>query len=178
MALSVINKISNELKFLCQKNRFLTPTLRWLLCDALIQPYFNHACSAWYPNLAKKFKNRVQTSQNKCVRFCLQLDNMTYISHKEFETLSWLPVTEIFNQCTNSVVFKYVDNQCPNYLNEVFQTALENNIQTRGSFLKLTCLFHKTNASHVALFTLVQPYGTKPLTCLSKQKISTHLNII
>ena len=76
---------------------------------------------------------------------------MTYISHKEFETLSWLPVTEIFNQCTNSVVFKYVDNQCPNYLNEVFQTALENNIQTRGSFLKLKCPFHKTNSGQMAL---------------------------
>ena len=40
---------------------------------------------------------------------------------------------ERFNQCINSIVFKYVNNQCPNYLNEVFQTAPENNIQTRGS---------------------------------------------
>ena len=30
MALSVINKINNILKFLCQKNRFFTPTLRQL----------------------------------------------------------------------------------------------------------------------------------------------------
>ena len=39
MALSVINKVNNKLKFLYQKNRFLTPTLRQLLCNALIQPH-------------------------------------------------------------------------------------------------------------------------------------------
>ena len=50
MALSVISKINNKLKFLYRKNRFLTPTLRRLLCNALIQPHFDYACSAWYPN--------------------------------------------------------------------------------------------------------------------------------
>ena len=69
MALSVINKINNKLKFLYRKNRFLTPSLRRLLCNALIQPHFNYACSPWYPNLTKKLKNRIQTSQNKCIRF-------------------------------------------------------------------------------------------------------------
>ena len=76
---------------------------------------------------------------------------MTHISHKEFEIRNWLPVTERFNQCINSVVYKYVINQCPNYLNEVFQTAAENNIQTRGRVLKLKSPFRKTNAGQMAL---------------------------
>ena len=37
MTLSVINKINNNLTFLCRKSRFLTPTLRQLLCNALIR---------------------------------------------------------------------------------------------------------------------------------------------
>ena len=49
------------------------------------------------------------------------------------------------------MVFKYVNNQYPNYLNEVFQTAPENNIQTRGSFLKLKYPFRRTNAGQMAL---------------------------
>ena len=145
MTLSVINKINNKLKFL------LTPALRRLLCDVLIPPHFDYACSAWYPNLTTKLKNRIQTSQNKCIRFWLQLDKMTRISHKEFKILNWLRVTERFNQCINSIVFKYVNNQCPNYLHEIFQTAPENNIQTSGSFLKLKCPFHKTNAGQIVL---------------------------
>ena len=110
MELSVINKINNKLKFLYRKNRFLTSTLRRLLCNALIQPHFDYACSAWYPNLTKKLKNRIQTSQNKCIRFCLRLDKMTHISRTQFEILNWLPVTERFNQCINSIVFEYVNN--------------------------------------------------------------------
>ena len=170
MALSVINKINDKPKFLYWKNRFLSPTLRRLLCNALIQPHFDYACSAWYPNLTKKLKNRIQTSQNKCTRFCLQLDKMTHIFREKFETLNWLPMTERFNQCINSVVFKCANNQCPNYFNEVFQTAPENNIQTRGSFLKLKCPFRKTNSGQMAL-SYIGP------TIWSK-KISTSLNII
>ena len=37
MTLYVIHKINNKLKFLYRKNGFLRPTLRRLLCNALIQ---------------------------------------------------------------------------------------------------------------------------------------------
>ena len=128
MALSVINKINNQLKFIYQKNRFLTPTLRRLLCNALIKPNFDYACSAWYPNLTEIVINRNKTSQNKCIHFCLQLDKMTDIYYKEFETLNWLTLSQRFNLCINSIAFKYVNNHYPSHLNEVFQTAPENNL--------------------------------------------------
>ena len=76
---------------------------------------------------------------------------MTHISHKEFETLNWLPVTESFNQCINSIVFMYVNDQCRNYLNEVFHTAPENNIQTRESFLKLKCLLRQNERRSIGV---------------------------
>ena len=66
-------------KLLHWKNKYL----RRLLCNALIQPHFDYACSAWYPNLSKKLKNRIQTLQNKYIRFCLQLDKISRISQKE-----------------------------------------------------------------------------------------------
>ena len=46
MALSVINKINNKLK----KTKFLNPDTKKLLCKALIQPYSQYICPAWYPN--------------------------------------------------------------------------------------------------------------------------------
>ena len=55
-ALKVIRKINGKLKFLYRKNSFLTPGLRRMLCNALIQPHFNYACSKWYPNLNVKLK--------------------------------------------------------------------------------------------------------------------------
>ena len=35
------------------------PNLRRLLSNASIQPHFDYACLAWYPNLSKELKNRI-----------------------------------------------------------------------------------------------------------------------
>ena len=84
-----------------------------LLCHTLTQAHFDYACSAQNPNLFKKLKSKTQTSQNKCISFCLQLDKMSDTSQKEFEIINWLPINERYNRCVNSIVFKYFDNQCP-----------------------------------------------------------------
>ena len=90
MALKVINKINGRLKFLYRKNRYLTPYLKRLLCNALIQPHFDYVCSSRYPNLNKKFKSKLQTIQSKCMRYCLQLDNRSQIGTKDFGKINWL----------------------------------------------------------------------------------------
>ena len=99
----------------------------------------------------KILKNKIQITQNKCIRYCLQLDKMTHISKNEFETLNWLPVKDRFNQSINSIVFKYFTKQCPSYLNEVFELACPNNLRTRNSYLKLICPFRRTDMGQNAL---------------------------
>ena len=62
--------------------------------------------------------------------FFLQLDKLKHIlSHEEFERLNWLPVTYRFKQCVYTIVFKYFNEQYPNYLNEVFDVSVKNNFQ-------------------------------------------------
>ena len=87
------------------------PALRHLLCNALIEPHFDYACFAWYPNLTKKLKHRIQTTQIKCMPFCLQLDKIEYISHEDFEHLNWLPVTYRFKPCVNTIVLSISMNK-------------------------------------------------------------------
>ena len=99
MALYVMDKINKKVKFLYRKSQFLTTPLRRLLCNALIQPHFDYACSAWYPNLNKGLKKKLQVTQNKCMRFCLQLGNMSHMGATEFEKINWLPIDDRFNQC-------------------------------------------------------------------------------
>ena len=98
MALKIIKRINQKLKFLFRKNGFLIPRLRRFLCNAIIQPHFDYACSTWYPNFTQKLKKKLKVRQNKCVRFCLQLDKMFTISHKEFKDLNWLPAITRFEQ--------------------------------------------------------------------------------
>ena len=61
------------------------------------------------------------------MHFSLQLDKLKHVSHEEFERVNWLLVTYRFKKCVNSIVFKYFNEQCPNYMNEVFDVAMENN---------------------------------------------------
>ena len=60
----------------------------------LIQPIFDYAWKAWFPNLSKKLRLRLQVMQNKCTRFYLQLEKMYIymICVNEFIELNWLHV--------------------------------------------------------------------------------------
>ena len=98
MALHVINKVNSRLKFLYRQNKFLSTPLRRLLCNVMIQPFFDYACNAWYPNLNKKLKTRLQAAQNKCIRFCLKLGDRSSLKSKEFEKINWLPIHERISQ--------------------------------------------------------------------------------
>ena len=60
----------------------MTPALRHLHCNALMQPHFYYACPVWYPNLTKKLKHTIQTTLNRGMCFSLQLDKFKHISHK------------------------------------------------------------------------------------------------
>ena len=83
-------------------------------------------------------------------------------------------MTERFNLLINSIVFKYVNDQCPNYLNEGFQTASENNVQTRGSLSKLKCPFRKTNTGQIA-FCYIGPtiWSKTPNTVKRTKNLNT-----
>ena len=115
-AYKTIKKINYRLNYFFRKKPFFTTSFRRLLCNALIQPHFDYACTAWYSNLCKKLKNKTQITQNKCVCFCLNLDKMAHISENEFEKLNWLPIRDRINQCILSTTFKFVNDMGPNYL--------------------------------------------------------------
>ena len=71
-------------------------------------------------------------------------------------------MTYRFKQCVNAIAFKYFNEQCPNYLNEVFNVAAENNFQLRGSFQKFQNVhFVKLIPVKLLSHILVQLFGIK-----------------
>ena len=145
MALRVIEKINSRLKFLYQKSRFLDFPLRRLLCNALIQPHFDYACTAWYPKLTKKLKDKLKVTQDKGIRFCLKLQCREHISNEHLQKLNCLPINQRFKQCVTSTIFIFAQNKCPAYTNENFRPAENIRINTRNSSLKLRHPFRKTS---------------------------------
>ena len=91
-------------------------------------------------NLAPKSYRKIKIMQNKWIRFCLRLDKMQHISLTQFRLINWLPTKERVHQCINALTFKFVDNNCPFYLNEIFEFALPCWINTKNNFTVLTYL--------------------------------------
>ena len=115
----------------------MTLPLKKLLCNALIQPHFDYASYAWYPNLHKNLSDKLQICQNKCIRFCLSLGNRSYIWISEFKVINWLPVRAIFEQNDTTHIFKQQNKLSPRYMDEMFTSADQCNIKTRSSSYKL-----------------------------------------
>ena len=120
MVESILSKINNKLKFLYRKQRFLNKDIRRLLCNSLIQPHYDFACCSWYPLLTKNLKNRLQVSQNECIRFCLNLNNGASIDNTKFIEINWLPVKKRYEQCVCTLIYKYFQNNVPEYINDIF----------------------------------------------------------
>ena len=145
MVVNVASKINTRLKCLYRKNNFLSPQLRRLLCNVLIQSHFDYTCSVWYPKPNKKLKTKLQTIQTKCVRFCLQLDNKAHVGITEFKQINWLPVDYRFRQCLAANVFKFFDDKCFLYMKDAFDKPCISQASTRNSTMKLSQPFKRIN---------------------------------
>ena len=135
MAQHVTNKVNSKLRFLYRNNRILSTQLKRLLCNVLIQPHFDYACLAWYPNLNKSLKKKLQTAENKSIRFCLQLGNRSHID--ELLRINWLNVKDRVDQCASVQAFKLFNNTTPLYMNDIFGPAELSNLSTRNFFSKI-----------------------------------------
>ena len=130
MALKVLKKTNGKLRYLHRQEKYLNPRLRRMLCNALIQPHFDYACSAWYPNLSKILKEKLQITQNKCIRFCLFLGNREGIRYKHLKKINWLPIQERVDQFIAVSVYKFSNNLAPKYMGDIFNRT-QNRQRTR-----------------------------------------------
>ena len=143
-----------------------------MLCNALIQPHFDYAYPALYPNFTEKTKNKIQIMKNECIRFCLKLDKMYHISDKKLGLINWLPTSKRVDQCINTITFNFVNNTRPYYRKEIFVFAPHCRIYTRNKFakIKFKIPFRKTNMGEIAI-SFVGPSIWNSLPLLEKRII-------
>ena len=65
----IVSRSNAKIKFLYRQTRHFNMKTKKLLTPALIKCHFDYASAAWYSGLTKKYKNRLQTTQNKIVRY-------------------------------------------------------------------------------------------------------------
>ena len=173
MATKVLGLVNGRLKFLYRKQRFLTFSLRRLLCNALIQPHYDYSCSAWYPSLSKRLLKKIQISQNKCIRYCLKLDNRSHVGFDEFKKLNWLPTKERVFQCICVNIFKFFNDMSPEYTSEIFHPSHRRH-NTRASTLMLDLPFRKSCFGQKTLSYLgPKTWNTLPAEIKLRKNVNT-----
>ena len=120
MARSVLKKANARLKYLYRKKGYLTQHTKKLLVMALIQCHFDYACPIWYNGLSQLLKTKLQTTQNKLMRFVLDLDARSHIGPEHFKSLNWLPVNKRVDQIILCHVFKIKNGIAPDYMGNHF----------------------------------------------------------
>ena len=165
-------KINNKLKLLYRKQRFLTKDIRRLLCNSLIQPHYDFACSSWYPLLTKNLKYRLQVSRNKCIQFCLNLNNRASIDSTKFIEINWLRVEKRYEQCVCTLIYKYFQNNVPEYIHDIFtKNMTKYNTRNSNMLKRPPC---KTSKGMKAI-SYIGPklWDDLPICLKQKQSIST-----
>ena len=119
--------------------------------------------------LNKRLTEKIQTAQNKCIRFCLNLSNRAHIGINEFKTVNWLPTKERFEQCTAAKVFNFLIMQ-PHHICR--KCSYQSRV-TQRSKNKLIQPFQKSNTGQNGLSYL----GPKIWNSLSSElKSATNIN--
>ena len=111
-----IGKINNKLKFLYRNTKSLNVDVKKLLVSALIQCHFDYASSSWYSGLTQKHKSKLQVTQNKVIRYLLNLGPRTHLGPNEFNKVNMVPVELRVEQLKLNHMFKIINHQAPNYL--------------------------------------------------------------
>ena len=146
IATSIIKKAGDRLKFLYRQANFLNEKSRKTLCSALIQCHFDYACSSWYSALSVRLKNKLQTVQNKMVRFILDKNPRAHIGQRELDRLGLLNIQDRVTQLKLNHVFKVFHNLAPKYMSDNFTRVSDRyNYNTRQSHLNFIIPTHSSS---------------------------------
>ena len=87
-----------------------------MLISSLFQCHFDYACSAWYSGLTVKLKSKLQVTQNRAIRYMLNLPPRAHVGRAEFNKVGLLPVNLRVDQLKLSQMFNIIHGSAPSSL--------------------------------------------------------------
>jgi len=133
MGNSVVKRINSRIKFLYRKQIYLNRKIRIMLSSALVLPIFDYACTSWYNGQCKKIKTKLQTAQNKLVRFILGFHSRQSVGCNELKSLKWLDVSRRVQYLSLSIMFNIHHKTAPAYLCNIVPVSHSHNTRRSNS---------------------------------------------
>ena len=96
--------------------------------------------------LQKHFLTNYNMLKNKCIRFCLNLENRAHLDKRAFKKINWLPTNERVNQH----IYVSAYNTSPSYMSDIF-TSCKVMQNTRNSAHRFKIPLRRTNNGQNAL---------------------------
>ena len=168
----IICKSNAKLKFLYRQTKNVNMKTKRFLTSALILCHFDYAGSSWFSGLTKKYKSRLQCTQNKVIRFLLNAPARTHIGLREFRLVNMLPIELRVKQLKLNLVYNIINDRAPRYLsNYINVSCKQHGINTRSSSLSLHVPYVKSFGQTSFYYTGVLAWNELP------QHIQCVLNI-
>ena len=142
----------------------LNEKCRRILCSALVQCHFDYCCSAWFSSLGKVQKKKLQTVQNRIVKFILNLHFRTHIGQKILDQVKMLNVEDRARQLQLNHVYKIYRGDCPNYMQTKFDRIrdMQQRTNTRASINNFFLPRVEKEASKSFYFTAMKSRNVLP----------------
>ena len=153
-----------------------------MLSSALLQPRFDYGCNVWYRTLEKKLKDKLQTAQNKMIRFVLGENNRFHVGFREFEKLNWLKVDKRVEYFTYLQMYDIHHNSAPEYMTSMFQKRVFRQNSFRSNMRTFLLPSVKSNERNGFRFNGARVWNKLPdfikdskTKDIFKQKVKKHL---
>ena len=128
----MLKKCNVNLYLLLRIKSFLDIHSRKNFFNAYILPHLDYCCTIW-GNCGDELQNRVLKFQKRAARIILEKD-LSVPSKELFKELRWMPFSERINYKKAILVYKALNNICPEYLTSKFSPVqqLNTNHQLRS----------------------------------------------
>ena len=107
-----------KIKFLYRIRSFLGSKERKMLVSALIQCNFDYAANSWYRGILQTYKNKLQTCQNKVIRYNLDYRRRQHLDVNDFKKVGFLNVAYRVKYFALSLMFSIYHGTAPSYFED------------------------------------------------------------
>ena len=129
----LLNLVKSKLKFLYRKSALFGTNERKLLCSALVHPHFDDACNAWYRSVNAKVKHKLQTAQNKMIRYLLNYGCRRHIGFRDFKKSNCLDINARVDYMSLNLMFNILNNVAPSYMCDINRILHRHNTRQSDS---------------------------------------------
>ena len=160
---NIIKKVNSCLKFLYRKRVFLKFKERKLLSNAILQSRFDYGINVYFRNVNQNIKIKIQTAQNKMIRFILGHSPRKHLTFNDFRAVKMLSMKYRIEYLNLNFTYNIMHNVAPDYLCESFN-KIDHRYSTKYSNNSFVIPSVKSQGKKSFVYNSIKDWNSLPLS--------------